>query len=83
MLLGIFIYLSILILLGGGPGAVVKDASLEGRRSRVRPSLWHSSFKETKQCLFPELVKIQYCVEPLWPKGSEPGPRPPGFESCV
>ena len=31
----------------GGPGAVVKDASLESRGSRVRPPLWHSVFKET------------------------------------
>ena len=31
---------------GGGPGAVVKVACFERRRSRVRPQLWHSGFKE-------------------------------------
>ena len=25
------------------------------------------------------LVKIQYCLEPLWPRGSVLGVRPPGF----
>ena len=42
-------------LLGQGPGAVVKQVKatcLENRRSRVRPPLWHSSFKEAK-CFFP------------------------------
>ena len=37
-----------------GPGAVVKAACLEGRRSMVRTPLWHSSFNETK-CFFPAL----------------------------
>ena len=37
---------------GGGPGAVVKVACLESRRSRGRTPLWHSSFKETT-CFFP------------------------------
>ena len=36
---------------GGGPGAVVKAACLESRRSRGRTPLWLSSFKETK-CVF-------------------------------
>ena len=35
-----------------GPGAVVKVACLESRRSRARTPLWHSSSKETK-CFFP------------------------------
>ena len=32
----------------GSPGAVVKAACLESQRSRVRNTLCHSSFKETK-----------------------------------
>ena len=38
-----------------GPGAVVKAACLESRRSRIRAPLWPSSFK-----LY-SLVKIQHC----------------------
>ena len=38
--------------LGGGPGAVVKAACWESRRSRARTPLWHSSFNET-YCFFP------------------------------
>ena len=45
-----------------GPGAVVKGACLESRRSRVRTPLWNSSFKETK-CSFPALTKFQDCEE--------------------
>ena len=37
---------------GGRPGAVVKVACLESRRSRVRTPLWPLSFKETK-CFYP------------------------------
>ena len=37
---------------GGGPGAAVKAACLEIRRSRVRTPLWPPSFKKTK-CFFP------------------------------
>ena len=37
---------------GGDPGAVVKAACLEIRKSRARTPLWHLSFKETK-CYFP------------------------------
>ena len=34
-----------------------------------------------KQTVFPRsLVKIQYCGEPLWPRGSVLGLRPPGLE---
>ena len=36
---------------GGGPGAVVKTACLQSRKSRVRTPFWPSSFKETK-CFF-------------------------------
>ena len=32
---------------GGPPGAVGKAACLESRRSRVRPTLWQSGFRET------------------------------------
>ena len=34
-------------LLERGPGAVVEAACLENRRSRVRTTLWNSSFKDT------------------------------------
>ena len=37
---------------GGGPGAVVKTACLESRRSRAQTPHWPSSYKETKY-LFP------------------------------
>ena len=40
------------LLLGRGPGAVVKAACLENRRLRAQTALWPSSFKETK-CFFP------------------------------
>ena len=64
---------------GGGPAAVVKGACLESRRLRVRTPLWPPSFKETK-CS----VKIQYCVEPPWPRGSVLGLyQGPSFELCV
>ena len=35
----------------GDPDAVFEAACLESRRSRVRPLLWQSGFKETK-CFF-------------------------------
>ena len=60
---------------GGGPAAVVKAACLESRRLRVRTPLWPPSYKETK-CF----VKIQYCGEPPWPRGSVIGLRLPGLE---
>ena len=31
---------------GGDPGALVKAARLDSRKSRARPPLWHSDFKE-------------------------------------
>ena len=49
---------------GGGPGAVVKAACLESRRSRIGTPLWSSSFKETIMFLPRSLVKILYCEEP-------------------
>ena len=46
--------------MGGRPGAVVKAACLESRKSRVRAPLWPQSVKETK-CFFsadPQLFNI-------------------------
>ena len=60
----------------GGPGAVVKAACLESRRSRVR--IWPSSFKEIQMFLPYSLVTIQHCGEPPSPRGSMLGLRPSG-----
>ena len=74
----------VVINLGCGPGVVVKAACLEGRRSRVRTALWPSSLK--KVFLTRSLVKIQYCGEPPWPRGSGLDlwdRQGSNFESCV
>ena len=63
-----------------GPGAVVKAVCLKSRRSRFRTPLWPSSFKETKMFLPRSVVKILYCGELSWSRGSVLGLRPPGFE---
>ena len=42
---------------GRGPGALVKAACLDSRRSLVRASLWPSSFKEPK-CFPPHLRRL-------------------------
>ena len=60
---------------GRDPGAVVKAACLESRRSRVRTPFWPSSFIKTK-CF--SLVKIHYCGER--PRVSVLGLRPPWLE---
>ena len=57
-----------------GPGAVVKTACLESRRSRVWTLLWPSSF------LLRSIVKNLYCWELPWPRDSVLGLRPPGAE---
>ena len=61
------------------PGPVVKTACLESRRSRVRTTLWPSSFKDTI-CFSRSIVKIQNYGEPLWPRSSVLGLRPPGLK---
>ena len=68
---------------GGGdgfPGAAIKPAWLESRRSLVRTSLWPSKFKRNKKILPRSLAKIQYCGEHTWPRGSVLGLRPPRLE---
>ena len=67
------------------PGAVVKAACLESRRSRVRTTLWHPSLKKNEMFLPHSLLKIKYCGELPCPKGSVLGLRPSDldFESCV
>ena len=65
------------------PGALVKAACLESRRSRARtPTL---AFKCQRNKMFlPRLpVKIQYCGELWWPWGSMLGLRPPGLEFWI
>ena len=37
-------------------------------------------FERNKKCSSPSTPKTQYCGEPLWPRGSVLGLRPPGFE---
>ena len=61
------------------PDAMVKAVCMESRRSRVRTPLRSSSLK--KKCFFHRsLVKIKYCGEHPWPRGSLLGLRPPGLE---
>ena len=54
-----------LLILKGGVGAVLKAACLASRRSRFRAPLWPSNKKLPRS-----LVKIQYCGEPPWQRGS-------------
>ena len=65
---------------GGGPGAVVKAACLESRRSRVQTTTLAFKFHKNKLFLPRSLVMIQYCLEPPWPRGGVLGLRPPGLE---
>ena len=61
------------------PGAVVKAACLESRRSLVPTPLWYSSFKEKNvSSLFTRIDSIFWGTS--WPRGSELGLRPLGFE---
>ena len=62
-----------------------RAAYLESRISLARTSLWAFKFQRNKVFLPRSLVKIQYCEEPLWLRGSVLGPRLQGsnFESCV
>ena len=57
---------------GGGPGVVVSTAAFHTRVRGSVPGL--GGLKETKKC------ESQYCWEPLWPRGSVLGLRPPGHE---
>ena len=57
----------------------VKAACLENWISRNRPPVWHPSFQGDKLFLPRSLVKIKYCGEPPWPRGSVLSPRPPGL----
>ena len=69
---------------GADAGALVqwsKHACLQSRRSRLRTSLWPSKIKKN---VFPRsLVKIKYCGEPPWPRGSALGLRPPGLKFLI
>ena len=60
---------------------MVKAACLKSRRSWVRIPLWHSNFK--KIIFLRSLVKIEYCGEPPWPRGSVLSLRPPGLECPI
>ena len=71
-----------------GPGAVVKAACLECQikiKSRTKKDCGlesHSGLQVSKnEMLLPRsLVKIQYCGELPWPRGSVLGLRPPGLK---
>ena len=70
---------------GGGCGAVVKPACLESWSSKVRPPLWHSSFKDTK-CFFPAHSWRFNIVESLRDREvacSASDPQGSNFEFCV
>ena len=62
----------------GGPGAAVKAAYSESRKSRVRAPLW---FKETK-CFFPYHLNIKYCGD-RDVACSASDHQGPNFASCV
>ena len=66
--------------LGRGHCVIVQATCLENRRSRVRPPLWHSGFKIKQKFVSRSLVKIQYCWESPWPRGSVFCLRPSGLE---
>ena len=58
----------------------LKAAWLECRRSRVRTTLWHPSFKEDKMLFFRSFIKIQYCGQPPWPRGGVLRLKPQGLD---
>ena len=62
----------------GGPGAVVKAAAWKIGDCRFEP---HPGIQVSKNEMFlsHSLVKIQYCGEPPWPRGSVLSLRPPGL----
>ena len=68
---------------GGSPGAVVKVTCLKSRRLRVRTPLWPFKFQINKIFIPQSLVKIQYCREPPWPRGSVLDLRPPVQPICA
>ena len=59
---------------------VVEGASLESWRSWVRTPALAFKFQKNTFFLPRSLIKIQYCWEPPWPRGSMLGPTLPGFE---
>ena len=65
---------------GRGIGTVVKAACLESRRSS--PTLAFK-FQRNKMFLPCSLVRLQYCGEPLWPRGRLLGLRPQGLEFSI
>ena len=66
---------------GRGPRVVVSTAAFH---ARVRGSFWSlGGLEETKMFLPHPLVKLEYCGEPRWPRGSVLGLRPPGFKFWI
>ena len=68
---------------GGRAGAlytrvVVSTAAFHARVRGSVPGL--GGLKETKNVSSPSTCESQYCGEPLWPRGSVLGLRPPGLE---
>ena len=64
---------------GRGPYRVV--LSTAAFHAKVRGSVpGYGGLKETKNVSSPSTCGSQYCGEPLWPRGSVLGLRPPGLE---
>ena len=63
---------------GGGPRVVVSTAAFHARVWGSVPGF--GGLKETKNVSSPSTCESQYCGEPLWPRGSVLGLRPPGLE---
>ena len=77
----IIICLCVLVRMIGGPGMVqwLKLPACKVGDSRFEPTLAFK-FQSNKMILLRLLVEIQYCGEPLWPRGSVLGLRPPGLK---
>ena len=68
-------------MLGGGPRVVVSTAAFHASVRGSFPGL--GGLKKNKNVSSPSTRKTQYCGEPLSPRGSVLGLRPPGFKFCV
>ena len=67
-----------LIYLGGGPRVVISTAAFHARVRGSVPGL--GGLNETQNVSSPSTCETQYCGEPMWPRGSVLGLRPPGLE---
>ena len=69
---------AIIPLSGRGPRVVVSTAAFHARVQGSVPGL--GGLKETKNVSSSSTCESQYCGEPLWPRGSVLGLRPPGLK---